>query len=47
VLPIARTSRTIVPDLERRGYAVRYREFNGSHTVRPDLAREAFGWLKG
>jgi phospholipase/carboxylesterase len=47
VLPIARTSRTIVPDLERRGYKVRYREFEGRHTVPPDLAREAFGWLKG
>jgi phospholipase/carboxylesterase len=47
VLPIDRTSRTIVPDLERRGYNVRYREFNGPHTVPPDLAREAFGWLKG
>jgi phospholipase/carboxylesterase len=47
VLPIDRTSRTIVPDLERRGYDVRYREFNGPHTVPPDLAREAFGWLAG
>ena len=47
VLPIDRTSRTIVPDLERRGYDVRYREFNGPHTVPADLAREAFGWFKG
>lgn len=47
VLPVGRTSRTIVPDLERRGYDVRYREFNGPHTVPPDLAREAFGWFTG
>jgi phospholipase/carboxylesterase len=47
VLPIDRTSRTIVPDLQRRGYDVRYREFNGPHTVPPDVAREAFGWFKG
>ena len=45
VLPIDRTSRTIVPDLERRGYKVTYREFNGPHTVPPDLAREAFAWF--
>jgi phospholipase/carboxylesterase len=47
VLPIDRTSRTIVPDLERRGYDVRYREFKGPHSVPPDLAREAFAWVKG
>jgi phospholipase/carboxylesterase len=47
VLPIDRTSRSIVPDLERRGYDVTYREFNGPHTVPADLAREAFGWFTG
>jgi phospholipase/carboxylesterase len=47
VLPIDRTSRSIVPDLERRGYNVTYREFNGPHTVPADLAREAFGWFTG
>jgi phospholipase/carboxylesterase len=47
VLPIDRTSRSIVPDLERRGYDVTYREYNGPHTVPADLAREAFGWFTG
>ena len=47
VLPIDRTSRTIVPELERRGYDVRYREFDGPHTIPADLARDAFRWFKG
>ena len=47
VLPIDRTSRTIVPELERRGYDVRYREFEGPHTIPADLARDAFRWFKG
>jgi acetyl esterase/lipase len=33
VLPIERCSRRIVPQLEREGYEVSYREFNGPHTV--------------
>ena len=33
VLPIGRTSRRIVPRLERMGYEVRYREFDGGHTA--------------
>ena len=45
VLPIERTSRRIVPELRREGYAVRYREFAGPHTVPPAIAREATRWL--
>ncbi len=45
VLPIDRCSRRIVPQLERAGYEVRYREFEGGHAVPPDVAREAIGWL--
>jgi phospholipase/carboxylesterase len=45
VLPIDRTSRQLVPDLRRAGYAVRYREFSGGHTVPPSIAREALGLL--
>jgi phospholipase/carboxylesterase len=41
VLPIDRCSRRIVPQLERAGYEVRYREFEGSHTVPQRVAREA------
>ena len=44
VLPIDRTSRSIVPRLERMGYRVRYREFDGPHTVPEPVAREALEW---
>ena len=43
VLPIDETSRRIVPRLEREGYEVRYREFDGPHTVPEDVAGEALG----
>ena len=46
-LPIGRTSRRIVPQLERAGYAVRYREFEGGHVVPPAVAAEAARWLVG
>ena len=45
VLPIERTSRSIVPRLERMGYEVLYREFDGPHTVPEAVAREALGWF--
>jgi phospholipase/carboxylesterase len=41
VLPIDACSRRIVPLLERAGYDVIYREFDGGHTVPPEIAREA------
>ncbi len=41
VLPIERCSRRIVPQLERAGYEVTYREFEGGHTVPPEVALEA------
>jgi phospholipase/carboxylesterase len=47
VLPIARTSRRVVPTLERAGYGVVYREFPDGHVVPPELAREAVGWFVG
>jgi phospholipase/carboxylesterase len=47
ILPADDTSRKFVPDLENGGYAVRYREFTGGHTVPPEIAREAFKWLAG
>ena len=43
VLPIDRCSRRIVPQLERAGYDVLYREFDGGHTISPDIASEAVG----
>jgi phospholipase/carboxylesterase len=45
ILPIASTSRVIVPQLEAAGYTVRYREFDGPHTVPDAVAREAFTWF--
>jgi len=47
VLPINSCSRRIVPLLKRAGYAVRYREFSGGHTVPREIAREAVAWFTG
>ena len=44
VLPIDRCSRRIVPQVQRAGYDVRYREFDGPHTVPPAITREAVDW---
>jgi phospholipase/carboxylesterase len=44
-LPIDRCSRRIVPRLERAGYEVRYREFDGGHVVPPAVAWEAASWF--
>lgn len=45
VLPIDRCSRRIVPQLRAAGYAVRYDEFDGPHTVPPAIARDALAWF--
>jgi phospholipase/carboxylesterase len=47
VLPIERCSRRIVPQLRRAGYEVRYREFDGPHTVPPGIVREGLDWFLG
>ena len=44
-LPIDSCSRRIVPQLERAGYDVTYREFDGPHVVPPGIGREAARWL--
>ena len=41
VLPIGLCSRRIVPQLKRIGYEVTYREFEGGHTVPPEISLEA------
>jgi phospholipase/carboxylesterase len=46
VLPIERTSRVLVPQLKGQGYDVTYREFDGPHTVPPDIIRDAFDWAR-
>lgn len=45
VLSIDRCSRRIVPLLRQGGYDVRYHEFEGGHTVPPEIVHEALGWL--
>jgi phospholipase/carboxylesterase len=45
VLPIDACSRRLVPRLQAAGYDVRYREFEGPHTVPYDVAREAVEWF--
>ena len=47
VLPIASTSRRLVPMLERAGYEVNYHEFEGDHVVPGDLAADAVMWFLG
>jgi predicted esterase len=47
VLPIDRCSRRIVPQLDRAGYVIVYREFIGGHEVRPQIAGEAVAWVTG
>lgn len=47
VLPVAATSRRIVPALRRDGYRVSYREFHGQHAVPPEIAVAAADWLGG
>jgi predicted esterase len=45
ILPIDPSSRVFVPNLKSAGYRVRYREFDGPHTVPDDIAREAMEWF--
>lgn len=45
VLPIEHCSRRIMEQAREAGYVVRYREFDGPHTVPEEIAREAVGWF--
>ena len=45
VLPIDQCSRRIVPELKRLGYNVTYREFEGKHTLPPEIASDAMRWF--
>ena len=45
ILPIDRCSRIIVPQLQRRGYQVTFKEFDGGHQVPPDIAGDAMQWV--
>lgn len=46
VMPINITSRRFVPRLEKLGYDVTYREYDGRHQLPPAIAREAFEWFR-
>jgi phospholipase/carboxylesterase len=45
VLPIDRCSRRLVPQLNRAGYTVLYKEFEGPHTIPAEIARDSIQWL--
>jgi len=47
VLPVDRCSRRLLPVLQSAGYDVVYREFDGPHTVPPQIARAAADWFIG
>jgi predicted esterase len=47
ILPIEQCSRALVPRLTRAGYKVTYREFDGPHTLPPDIASVAMRWFLG
>ena len=46
VLPIAQTSRVIVPLLMDMGYEVTYNEFEGIHAVYLSIVSESFVWVR-
>jgi LysM repeat protein len=45
VLPIDQCRRRIVPWLQQADYDVTYQEFEGPHTVPPDIAQMAAAWF--
>ena len=45
VLDIDACSRRIVPALRKGGYKVTYKEFEGKHTLPPEIASEAMKWF--
>lgn len=47
VLPIDRCSRVIVSQLQQAGYDPHYVEFEGGHTVPPQVQQQALNWWLG
>lgn len=47
VLPIAETSRQIVPQLRREDYRVTFVTFDGGHSLERPIARRALRWFLG
>jgi predicted esterase len=44
ILPKERTSDVIVPRLRKEGYQVHYEEFDGVHTIAPDVLEKSMKW---
>jgi predicted esterase len=44
ILPIVHCSRALVPALEKVGYRVTYKEFDGGHEIPAEIAREGMAW---
>lgn len=47
ILPIDRCSRKLVPRLRDGGFQVNYEEFEGGHTIPPEIAKKSFNWFLG
>jgi phospholipase/carboxylesterase len=47
VLPIDSCGRRVAAELKRAGFPVEYREFDGTHTVPPQIATDAVDWFVG
>ena len=47
ILPISRCSRLIVAGLQKRGYDVTFREFEGGHEIPEEIATEGMRWVSG
>ena len=47
ILPISRCSRLIVAGLQKRGYDVTFREFDGGHEIPEEIATEGMRWVSG
>ena len=45
ILPVDRCGRRIARELKSAGYIVEYREFDGPHTVPPEIRAAGFQWL--
>jgi phospholipase/carboxylesterase len=45
ILSIDRASRAFVPELKRQGFSVDYHEFEGPHTIPPEIARLGVKWM--
>jgi len=46
ILPIDKCGRRIASDLRADGYDVTFKEFDGPHTVPPEIAKAAVTWFK-